>query len=268
MLQLFRRADGLTFYAGFSLLALSALTLVGVFTDLRLVAGQNIWIKPFKFSVSVAVFLLTVGWIIQYLPKRIKSKFSVAFVSMMAVEIVTIYIQALRGRPSHHNFSTPLDGFLYASMGLAIGINTILLLVLLFQITKNTHKLPLTYLRSIQYGIFLSIIGSLIGVIMSAHKAHTFGGVDGGQGIPFFNWSTLWGDLRFAHFIGLHGLQILVGLGFLLSFTFREKISDSLSRLAVTFVFLLLFAFTVSATVTAIRGLPFFYPLELQSLQN
>ena len=55
----------------------------------------------------------------------------------------------------------------------------------------------------------LFFLGGISGGIMSAKLTHTIGAADCGAGIPFFNWSTVAGDIRMAHFFTLHGLQLI-----------------------------------------------------------
>jgi hypothetical protein len=196
-------------------LALAMLALA----DSQLITGLNRWIKPMKFAISIAIFLATIAWFTTEMdPTRrcARAVITRTMVVTMLVEIVCIVGQAARGTTSHFNDRTALDGAIFSLMGIAITINTVAVAAMLWALHRDTPPARAGYLAGVRLGLAVFVIGSLLGFVIVANNGHSVPGPDGGPGLPFLNWALDRGDLRVAHFIGLHALQALPLLGALL----------------------------------------------------
>ncbi|MFD0862053.1 hypothetical protein ACFQ1M_07525 [Sungkyunkwania multivorans] len=226
------------------------------FLDDRMLMGLNVWVKPFKFLISGGIYILSLGYLITYYPfSTIKKHIIRNIVSWtLLFEISIIFYQAARGVQSHYNISSAFDGMLFAAMGILIAINV---LVMVFFIIE-TIRLRLHTSMPIQIAILLGWIiivgGSWVGGQMIGQMAHNVGVADGGAGLPLVNWSTVAGDLRIAHFFGLHGLQIIPL--FALGLTRKWK-SPIRNQLFVVLLFGLLYASWIAFTFyQAKQGMP------------
>jgi hypothetical protein len=209
------RRDPVLAIAGWVQVGLCVLFLLIAPFDSRAVTGLNPWIKPMKFCLSVGAYLWTAAWFLGYLPRgRAVTMLRWGVSTVMLAEIGLIAMQAARGVPSHYNVSTPFNAAVFQAMGVLILVNTLLAAVLLAQFVFRRPGLSASYLWGIRVGIFLFILGGLEGFAMIANQAHTVGLPDGGPGLPLLNWSTAAGDLRIAHLLGLHSLQILPLAGY------------------------------------------------------
>ncbi|MGB5818378.1 MAG: hypothetical protein WBG90_02760 [Saonia sp.] len=186
-------------------------SLIGLLIDDRTLMGVNVWIKPLKFAISTGIFILTVGYLITLYPFSVRKKNIINnLISWsLLLETAIIFVQGSRGVQSHYNMTSPLDGILFASMGLLIGISVLIMAFFIFE----TIRLKLKTDKSVQWAILLGwsvvLFGSWVGGQMIGQLAHNVGVADGGAGLPLVNWSTVAGDLRVAHFFGLHGIQII-----------------------------------------------------------
>lgn len=240
--------------AGVMLLGALA-ALVGTIVDPTQVLGVNAWLKPLKFGVSLGIYLATMAFVVAFLPRRARPAYAWIFVLIAVVELAAVSLQAFRGRPSHHNFSTPFDAGVYVTMGIAVVVNTLAVIVLMVHLALLRSRPPAVLHAAIQLGLLSLLLGSVVGGLMSAQRAHAVGAPDGGPGLPLVGWSTRAGDLRVAHFLGLHGLQVVLAVGLLV---FRRWAGQGPGRgiAVVVAAFVVWTAVTAGAFAQALAGRP------------
>ena len=260
LVELHRRNRVLSLLGWLHLAALALILFVAPF-DSRTVAGLNPWVKPSKFLVSITAYVWTLAWFTRYINAHRRSIRLISWGTgvVFAGEMVCIITQAARGTTSHFNIGTPFDAAVFNTMGTLIALNTLLVLFTLLLFIRPSEKLAPAYLWGIRLGLLLFFAGSLEGVAIILNGAHTVGAADGGPGLPLVNWSTRAGDLRVAHFLSFHALQLLPLAGFALS---RYK-PDWPRRTQTAFVVtlaILYAAFVSLAFWQAVRGRPLLSP--------
>lgn len=211
---------------------LAAVAATGIVVDDRVLLGVPIWLKPFKFAISLVVYTGTLAYLIGSLrgkPARHAGWLGNVIVAASFIEMAVIVGQVLRGRRSHFNVETPLDSALWSVMAV-----TILMLwiatALIGVVFLRHHEGDRPAVLAVRYGLLISLAGMAVGFLMTQPTgeqraafadgpptvvgSHSVGVAEGGPGLPLVNWSTTGGDLRVAHFIGLHALQALPLLAF------------------------------------------------------
>jgi hypothetical protein len=201
---------------------------VGVVADPQMLVGAPIWLKPFKFAVSIAVYSVSWAWLLSRMGpvnRRRAGLLATGLVGLFVLEYVIIVGQVLRGQLSHFNETTPLNASLFGVMGtsiVVIWVGTLVLSVML--LSERVGDRATT--RAVQLGSLLSVLGAGLGALMvgptAAQRAamangtfdgvmgaHSVGAADGGPVMPITGWNLDVGDLRVPHFFGMHALQAI-----------------------------------------------------------
>ena len=247
--ELYARDSSLFIFGVICFAAAAAFLVASRYTDVQ-VMGTNAWYKPTKFALSIGIYAWTIAWFLNYLGSYPGQRLtSWIIIVLLGFEIVYIALQAGRGQLSHYNTSTPAYAGLYVGMAAAataVTLWTAYIGVLFFQC--EFPDLPAYYIWAIRLGIVLFVIFSLEGFVMGSRMSHTIGGPDGGEGIPFLNWSRKYGDPRVAHFIGMHALQVLPFVSYFL-------LKNVKATVVVSFFYLILACYVL---VQAFMGKPFY----------
>ncbi|GAB3996252.1 hypothetical protein GCM10028771_26010 [Nocardioides marmoraquaticus] len=217
---------------------------LGSLVDRRRLDGASVWVKPFKFTISLGTYTVTLAWMLSKVSKPSLHRigwWAGTFGAVAAfVEIAVISLQAARQRRSHFNVSTALDSRLYAVMGLALpavyGV-TLVIGTLLTVFSRSLGDRSLDW--ALRSGLAIGVSGLSVGFAMGRPTAeqraedrptmlgsHSVGGDDPTGGLPFLGWNTQHGDLRVAHFVGMHALQGLPLLALALRGLARDEVAE------------------------------------------
>ncbi len=215
-------------WAAIVLTGLTLVTLAALLLDPRMLDGQNVWLKPLKFEISLTVFLLTLAWCAGWLPRGVAERdwfrlFTAVVVGCVALEMLWIAGAAAFGLRSHFNTDVAFLRAVYPFMGAVAAVLTSAALVfgsLILGYGDSELAPPLRH--AVGLGLILTFVLTVL-------VAGTMAGWPGATGAPvptvdagsswlggLLGWRSGAGDLRPAHFYATHAMQAVPLLGWLL----------------------------------------------------
>lgn len=235
-------------------------TAVALALDGRLFLGIDIWIKPLKFEIALALYLATLSVYARWLPSGLMARrwwriYAATVVAAVAGELMAIGGAAALGTASHFN-PTPFGQLVYALMGVMAVHLTAASVVYAVLIARSDRAPADPALRlGLVAGLALTfVLTVVVAGAMSSAGGHAVGGTgtDAG-GLALMGWARDGGDLRVAHFFATHALHALPLVGWLAG----RRMAPA-GALAVTWAASAAYAaFTLATFAQALAGRPF-----------
>ena len=229
------------------------------FADDRTFNGVSTWAKPLKFSLSIAVYFATIAWFAPLLPNGYfearKGRFMTNLPIVCAVlEIAYIALQAGRGEASHYNNTSLFYSLMYSLMGVG-AVSLVVVCAWMATLIAKRFGTRDTYALAVVIGLWMTLLlGGGFGGYMAAQTGHWVGGAptDAG-GWWLMKWARDGGDLRVAHFFGMHAMQVVPVVGAL-----AAKALSRRTAIALVVAFACLYAaFSTFTFMQALAGRPF-----------
>ncbi len=228
-------------------------------SDDRTFNGVSTWAKPLKFALSIAVYFATLAWFAPLMPNGYfearKGWWLTNLPIVCAVlEIVYIALQAGRGEASHYNNTSVLHSYLYSLMGFGAATLVVVGVWMATVIAKRFGARD-AYALAVVIGLWMTLVlGGGFGGYMAAQTGHWVGGTEtDAGGWWLMKWARDGGDLRVAHFFGMHAMQLLPFVGWLAGRSMSRRGAIAL----VVAVAGLYAAFTTFTFMQALAGRPF-----------
>jgi hypothetical protein len=215
---------------GWAMAALLTLSLLAMAIDARELRGVSVWVKPAKFAASLGLWALTMAWAWEALAPaarrgRTARLVAAGTIGFIAFEAGWIALRAALGQPSHFA-ADGLGAFVYGLMGIGAVLGCALAGVFgVLVALRGNPAMDATMRAAVAAGFVVAgVAGAVTGTIISVNQGPYVGGIanDAGALAPFF-WSRSGGDLRVAHFIGIHAMQALPLLAWLVARAARPR---------------------------------------------
>ncbi len=248
--------DDPIFAAGALVLAIvCAPLLLALLIDTRTYLGENVWVKPLKFAVSLMVYLATLAWAARHIPEpirrhRIFALYQWIVLVCIAGEMLWIAGAAMFATGSHFNVSTPAMVTIYGIMGVfAVTLTTAAaaygVLVWRHSTAPEASVIALSFIAT-----FVATV--IVAGYMAQGTSHHVGVESADAGRQWLTgWSREVGDLRVPHFFATHIMQLVPLAWFAVALvrTPPKGAGLALTALALTV--------TTATFVQAVRGAPF-----------
>ncbi len=255
-------------WTGAALVAWSCMTALLPLVDERTFQGVSVWLKPWKFQVSVGTYLLTLALFLAWLPVSSREGRAGRYVVWAAIggglfEALYITWQGAHAQASHYNLSSSLYASLYTLMGIGavlMNLTSGVLGVLVFKSPQVAMSRSMRH--AIGWGLIITcVLGTATGGYLGSRAmtgGHWVGGsaTDAG-GLAIFHWSRHGGDLRVAHFFAIHAMHFLPIVGWMLARLSPSENSEAARTRVIWCAGVLLCVVCGATFLQALRGHPF-----------
>ena len=213
------RADPILTRIALAMVLSLLLTVPALLLEDRQFQGENVWLKPIKFQIALAVYFGTLAVFATWLPQAVMRslrmrRFLIAAGLATIAEMLWIGGAAMFGTASHYN-PQPIFYVIYALMGACAVLLTSVSLVLGTAFWRDRRSvLPDPLRLSLALGLIVTFVLTLVVAgTLSSLPGHHIGIPVTGATVPFLGWSREVGDLRVAHFLATHALHVIPVIG-------------------------------------------------------
>jgi hypothetical protein len=210
-----RRAERVCYLIGAALIASGLFHLAVFAVDGGPWEGPVSWRKPTTFGLSFGLTLITIAWVASFL--RLGDRFRAVLLAIFALacvaETALITVQAWRHVPSHFNMETPLNTVISMSLAIGGGVLILVLVTLTVRAFGPNPGVPASTRLALRAGFVTLLVALASGAIMIARGVVL---VRTGHQQEAYSAG---GFLKPVHGVTMHGILVLPGLAWLLTFT-------------------------------------------------